>query len=81
MSIFTFLIKLVGAVLLAVVLISKTTINSYCAEEWDDIPFGLGPSISNTGFTPTELDGLLNAPQNILCSDLCPCPPEEEFLF
>jgi hypothetical protein len=81
LSVFAFLVALVGSVLLAVVLISKTTINSYCAEAWDEIPFGLGDSLQDSGFTPTELDGLLNAPQNILCSDLCPCPPEEEFLF
>jgi hypothetical protein len=36
---------LLGAVLLAVVVLSKETINNYCAENWDDIPFGLGDSL------------------------------------
>jgi hypothetical protein len=81
LSVFAFVIALLGAVLLAVVVLSKETINNYCAENWDDIPFGLGDSLQDSGYTPTDLDGLLNAPQNLLCSDLCPCPPEEEFKF
>jgi hypothetical protein len=56
------LIKLIVGLLIFAQSISDETVIAYCEEDWENIPFGLGPKIKDSFIGPVQVDALLNAP-------------------
>lgn len=79
LSIFAVLVLVISIILLFITGVSNSTIDNFCAEDFSAMPFGLGSSLEGSVYTPTSIDAFLNSPEEILCTDSCPCVSAEEF--
>ena len=59
--------------------ISADQVELFCNEDFTNMYFG--SNFENSIYIPSNIDSLLNAPSSLLCTELCPCVEQREFMY